>query len=87
MPGGDMPGMVPAVVPQPIPMVINVAQASGADGTLRVVLTIVTAVGQAVYFLEPDAAKQLGGTLDRLGGAGNIALANGLNGKPANGRA
>jgi hypothetical protein len=65
------------VMPGPVPMQVDVGQAHGTDGTAFVVLTFRTPVGTAIYFLPSDLAKQLGGNLTRLGGAGKVMLAQG----------
>ena len=47
------------VMPQPVPMSVQVGQSTGPDGKPLVMLILQTPVGQGVYFFDPDGANQI----------------------------
>jgi hypothetical protein len=64
LPNGDA---MPMVQPQPMPTQFTVGQVRSDQGAMLVVLQVFTPGGQAVYFLDADAAIQVGQSL-RLSG-------------------
>lgn len=69
-PNGGQPQTVPL---QPVPTLLTVGQCQGPQGAM-VMLQVATPAGVAVYFLNPDAAIQVGQTLRQCGKASKSGL-------------
>lgn len=66
-------GQPPGLAAQPVPTQVVVGQLQAPQGSM-VVLQVATPVGIAVYFLDPDAAIQIGQTLRQCGKASKAGL-------------
>lgn len=56
MDGNHQPQGVP---PQPVPTAVQIASTRDAQGNKFVVVTLMTPVGQSVYFFDPDTADKV----------------------------
>lgn len=56
MDGSHQPQGIP---PQPVPTSIQIASTRDAQGNKYVVATLMTPVGQNVYFFDPDTADKI----------------------------
>jgi hypothetical protein len=65
-------GQQQPLAPQPVPTQVRVAQVPGPPA--MVVLQVITPVGVATYFLDADAAIQIGQTLRQCGKASKSGL-------------
>jgi hypothetical protein len=61
------------IQPAPLPTVFNVGQAD-VNGQNFVLLQVTTPGGQAIYFLDGNAAEDVGAALIRLGQASKAGL-------------
>lgn len=57
--GQQQQGIAPGVLPQPVPISVQLMTAQGNAGEKWVVLVIATPVGQNVFHLEPDGAEKI----------------------------
>lgn len=68
------------VVPQPVPTSISLKQAPMPDGSMLVLMSVMTPTGVGVYYLDAATARQVGAQLQKLGSAGNVLIAAGVTG-------
>lgn len=55
----------PAIPIQPVPTAVQIASAKGPNGDSFVVMTVLTPVGQNIYFFDSETAEKLSEALSQ----------------------